>query len=215
MRTRIARLIAILLASLLTVLGAGNALAESDAPTEPTDVTGIRPYLGVGGLTGFDVKLADSIVQFCGIGCTPPAEVDPGLGFSLRFGGRSSHVGAEIATEMLTGFDVEHSGPTLDELDRYTQLHVGANLRLYPFGRWQKRIHPHVIVGGGYNFMILTTLAQETWGLNGGVVRAGGGVDFDLTDRIALSLDSTYVRTFGGIENSDYVTLGWGLLFRF
>ena len=33
--------------------------------------------------------------------------------------------------------------------------------------------------------------------------------------RIALSLDSTYVWPFGQTRNTEYVTLGWGVLFRF
>jgi len=230
---------ALLATCLWLALAAGSADAESgaagtppenaersaggDSPAEPAEPSSpsaaepdrMRAYVWVGGMNGFDVKFADSIVQFCGLGCTPPADVDPGIGFSLRFGGRGRHVGVEAEADFIRGFDVEHSAPTFDELDYYSRFYLGLNLRLYPWAPSASRIHPNVIVGGGWDFMILRTHALESWALNGGSIRAGAGVDFDLTDRIALSIDSTYVLPFGQTRNSDYVTLGWGVLFRF
>ena len=43
----------------------------------------------------------------------------------------------------------------------------------------------------------------------------GGGVDFYMTERIALTVDATYVVTMGDIQESDDLALGWGVLFTF
>ncbi len=46
-------------------------------------------------------------------------------------------------------------------------------------------------------------------------MRLGGGLDFYATKSIVLSLGVDYVLPFGDVEDFDYVSLGWGLEYRF
>jgi opacity protein-like surface antigen len=46
-------------------------------------------------------------------------------------------------------------------------------------------------------------------------MRFGGGLEFYATKHIVLTLDTDYVLPFGDLENLDYVTIGWGLQYRF
>ena len=45
--------------------------------------------------------------------------------------------------------------------------------------------------------------------------RLGGGVDFYLTEEIAISLDASYVAPTGNVQKLDYVSVGWGLQVHF
>ena len=48
------------------------------------------------------------------------------------------------------------------------------------------------------------------------LLRAGGGVDIYLTRNIAISLDATYAFPVSNdLNDLDYVSFGWGFLFRF
>ena len=47
-------------------------------------------------------------------------------------------------------------------------------------------------------------------------MRLGGGFDIDLTRNIAINVDATYVVPVSSvIDDMDYVSVGWGVLFRF
>ena len=46
-------------------------------------------------------------------------------------------------------------------------------------------------------------------------VRAGAGVDFYVTEKIVLNVESTYVFPIGRVSHLDYLTLGAGLQYRF
>lgn len=184
-------------------------------PPEPDDSSNdesddMRGYVWIGGMTGFDMRLGDSINEL-GLDGAGIVDVKPGVGFSARFGGRSPHVGFEFSIDAIPKFRAEANDFTAFE---YTHVYTGMNLRFYPLRPDSGRIHPNFIVGGGYDYLILKAQGDRR-SFAGGVVRGGAGIDFDLTKQIALSLDSTYVLPFGDIEKTDYLTFGWGLLFRF
>jgi hypothetical protein len=46
-------------------------------------------------------------------------------------------------------------------------------------------------------------------------MRFGGGLDFYATEHVVLTLGIDYVLPFGDLEDLDYVSIGWGLRYRF
>ena len=79
------------------------------------------------------------------------------------------------------------------------------------------RLQPFALVGIG------TTIGEVRDSFGAGleieeadfVARFGGGLDFYLTESLALTLDASYVLPTGDLADFDYVSLGWGLQYRF
>jgi hypothetical protein len=50
---------------------------------------------------------------------------------------------------------------------------------------------------------------------DGLAVRVGGGFDIYATEHLAITIDAVYVMPQGRLQNLDYVSAGWGLMYRF
>ena len=106
-----------------------------------------------------------------------------------------------------------------------------ANLRaIWPLGRFE----PYATVGIGVGWANLVT-RQVTgiacspgfvgWWCTGTrtrladgvsfVTKLGGGVDFWMSEDFGLTVDAVYLINAGGLEELDYLKLGWGAKFRF
>ncbi len=194
-----------------TSTGSPDTSATEEIPPSPTKAAPAHHgvYVQLGGLTGFDIEVGDTLSGVVpGLG---NVDVKPGTGLSLRVGGRSEYWGIEALLDAIPNFRIQSGGVTRA---KYGQVIAGGNLRL--FLPVSQRIQPSVIAGGGYGFFVLKGAdGTRVESFGGGTVRAGGGVDFYFTERVALALDSTYVWTLGDIEGSDYVTFGWGLRYHF
>lgn len=97
-------------------------------------------------------------------------------------------------------------------------LVVTTNLKGYALtGRYQ----PFVLVGGGA--MVVEANLKDHSGLGlsqtetmrGVVMRFGGGLDFYATEQMVLTVGVDYVLPFGELEDFDYVSIAWGLRYRF
>ncbi len=95
---------------------------------------------------------------------------------------------------------------------------VTTSLKAYALtGRYQ----PYLLAGGGV--MTVEVETNDTTGLGTNdtetatniALRFGGGLDFYATERIVLTLGVDYVLPFGDLEDLDYVSIGWGLRYRF
>ena len=98
---------------------------------------------------------------------------------------------------------------------------VTGNVRAYPLtGVIPDRFQPFALIGMGYGKGEVSSdnaaLQNEVGGSEGGfIVRFGGGLDFYITEHIALYGEGSYVLTTGDIEDTDFGTLGAGAMWRF
>jgi len=46
-------------------------------------------------------------------------------------------------------------------------------------------------------------------------MRFGGGIDLYATANVVVSLEADYVLPFGNLNSLDYISIGWGLQYRF
>jgi opacity protein-like surface antigen len=149
--------------------------------------------------------------------------VDNSFGFNGQVGYRCHRrFSAEVQTEWLSGFDADLTQPNVDQLAKvsYEPVVVTANVKGYFLtGRYQ----PFLLVGAGA--MTADTKLRDPVGLaftgldseseNAFVMRFGGGIDLYATENVALSLGIDYVLPFGNLDALDYVTIGWGVQYRF
>jgi hypothetical protein len=171
--------------------GSNSARAENDF--DPAAC-----YVGAAGTVGVPASLDD--------------ELDESLGLHARVGCRGEWAGGEVHFEWLEGFDAE--GPGSNKLDAWTMTVDG---KLYPLGILDKqlpplakRFQPFATVGFGY---IDFDGYIDDWDFVG---RFGGGLDVHLTRHFALSVDASYVMPVTDeLEDLDYVSVGWGFLYRF
>jgi len=49
----------------------------------------------------------------------------------------------------------------------------------------------------------------------GFAMRFGGGIDLYATKNIVVTLETDYVKPFGNLDAFDYVSVGWGVQYRF
>jgi opacity protein-like surface antigen len=173
------------------------ALAGPTQATEP-DYAATGPYLGVGAAFAWD--------NFENLGSLDP---DMAFGFDAWGGYRFlSFLAGELQIEYLNGFDTKLT-PTF-ELEFQAVTFTG-NLKAYlPLGRFQ----PFVLAGVGLSYVEF-----EVASIDGSdtafAARFGGGIDFYLTDALALQLSSSYVLQTGDLDGLDYVSLIAGLQYRF
>lgn len=168
-------------------------------------------YVGVGGTVAITTDAKNQYKSQLG----SSADVDPSLGFVLRGGRRGKWIAGELRYEWLAGFDFKVPGPDA-EVGGWA---LTADAKFYPLGLVEKRFspmarrfQPFATFGVGY------ATFDGPAGTDDGdfSVRVGGGIDVDLTKSIALSVDATYlVPVSVEINHMDYVSIGWGLLFRF
>ncbi len=119
---------------------------------------------------------------------------DMAFGFDAWGGYRFlSFLAAELQIEYLNGFDIELA-PGF-ELEGQAVTFTG-NLKAYlPLGRFQ----PFFLAGVGLGYVEFEVF----------------GIEFYLTDALALQLSSSYVLQTGDLDGLDYVSLIAGLQYRF
>ena len=85
------------------------------------------------------------------------------------------------------------------------------------------RYQPFLLIGAGA--MQAKTKLKQPSGLaftglgneseNAFALRFGGGIDLYATEHVVVSVDADYVLPFGDLDALDYVTIGWGIEYRF
>jgi len=184
-------------------------------PEEPEETAEFeeRPpwYLGAGGTVAITTDAKNQYKSQLG----SSADVGPSMGLVLRAGRRGKWIAGELRYEWLEGFDFSVPGPDADVRGWALTL----DTKFYPLGLVEKRFspmarrfQPFVSIGGGYvTFDGPNGTDDGDFG-----VRVGGGIDVDLTKTIAITVDATYVVPVSTeINHMDYVSIAWGLLFRF
>jgi hypothetical protein len=173
-------------------------------------------YLGLAGTVAFPLGSEDAFEGPPGVS----ADVDDSLGLHARGGCRGKWAGGEVHFEWLDGFDVEADG--LDVKIGGWALTVDG--KLYPLAGLEsklpalaRRFQPFATIGFGYLTFDLPPLPpgvlEDDWDFAG---RFGGGLDVYVTRNVVINVDATYVLPVSSpLDDLDYVSVGWGLLFRF
>jgi opacity protein-like surface antigen len=186
------------------------ALASPTQATEP-DYAATGPYLGVGAAFAWD--------NFDNIGRLDP---DMAYGFNAWGGYRFlSYLAAELQIEYVNGFDdqaeiwirdIFPSPLLLDRSDAEGEaVTFTGNLKAYlPLGRFQ----PFVLAGVGLGYVEFD-LGRRKSSDTDFAARFGGGIDFYVTEALALQISSSYVLQTGDLNGFDYVSLIAGLQYRF
>jgi opacity protein-like surface antigen len=149
--------------------------------------------------------------------------VDDSFGFNGRVGYRCHRrFSAEVEVEWLDGFKSDLTQPGFDQLAKvdYEPIVVTTNVKGYLLtGRYQ----PFLLVGAGAmtaDMKLREPVGLAFTGLNSEsdtafVMRFGGGIDLYATENVVLSVDADYVLPLGNLDALDYITIGWGIQYRF
>jgi hypothetical protein len=177
------------------------------------DFSRVGCYLGLAGTVAFPISAEDALEDATG----SSADVDESLGIHARAGCRGKWGGGEVHFEWLEGFNVKTDG--LDfTVDGWA---LTADGKLYPLAGLEdrlpllaRRFQPFATVGFGYlTFDLPSDVDIDDWDF---AARFGGGLDVYVTRNIAISVDATYVLPVTeDLEDLDYLSVGWGVLFRF
>ena len=165
-------------------------------------------YVFIGGSVSIDME-AESKAESRSVA---GSDVDEVVGFKGKIGYRPLEWwAAEVEIEYLTGIDIDSSNSNDAELEYLTAT---LNGKLYiPFDS----VEPFAVLGVG----VLRADLDYKSGLNsdtdnaGVAIRMGSGIDFYLSDHLAMVVDAAYVLTTGNVDDLDYVSIGWGLQYKF
>ncbi len=149
--------------------------------------------------------------------------VDNSFGFNGRVGYRCHrYFSAEVEVEWLDGFSADLTEPGFVQLAKVGSepIVITANVKGYFLtGRYQ----PFLLAGAGV--MTADVKLRDTVGLgftgleskseNEFAMRFGGGIDLYATKHVVVSLEADYVLPVGNLDTLDYITVTWGLQYRF
>jgi opacity protein-like surface antigen len=201
-------------AALFVLVLAGAAAAQDDQ--DAYDRAG--PYLGLAGTLALDTQLQDDLERR--LSPFVDVDVDPSLGLNARAGYRfHPNFAAEIHYEWLSEFKMEFSSPALGVANATADLSGWALTVDGKVFLLTDNPQPFLLVGVG----VLNI--DSDFGVDKTVfaARFGGGADFYLTPNIAFTLGVSYVLPGEDIElvkglkgvGVNYVSIGWGLQYRF
>jgi opacity protein-like surface antigen len=171
------------------LLGAALVLVAQTALAQDFE----RPGL-YGALNGvYSVETFDNV---------PSSIVDNAVGVSMRGGYRFNSM---FAAEM----QYEYSGDFSDIGGNFAMHLVTMNGKVYlPLDRFQ----PYALVGMGFGVGAFDPGSNEESFL----VRLGGGMDMYFNEQFGLLAEMTYnMATDDPIDDARYLSLGWGLFYRF
>ena len=158
-----------------------------------------------------------------GLGPDVNLSVDNSFGVNGRVGYRCHrYFSAEVEVEWLDGFSSDLTEPGFTQLADvgFEPVVVTTNLKGYFLtGRYQ----PFLLAGAGV--MTADIKLQDPVGLgftgvkseseNEFALRFGAGIDLYATKHVVVSLEADYVLPFGDLDALDYITVSWGLQYRF
>ena len=234
------RIVTCIIIAMATVCVSNLGRAQDDlTPRDDFYRTGC--YLGAAGTVAFAMSgedtlkksagaLEDALEEATGLSANVSADVSESLGLHARAGCRTGWIGGELHFEWLHEFevdvDVEVDGLEVGGKAKIDGWALTLDGKLYPLWLLEdklpplaRRFQPFATVGFGY---LTGTIDASADGLSGGgddwdfAVRVGGGLDVYVTSNIAISVDTTYVLPVSdALEDFDYLSVGWGVLFRF
>ena len=202
-----------------------SSLALTDDAEIVEDDYARRGWLvGVAGSYAFETFEDDAEENFQkSIGPATDFDVDGSFGFNGRVGYRCNRrFAGEVQTEWLDGFEGDLTLPRVDSLAdvEIDPITVTANVKGFLLtGRYQ----PFLLLGAGAmtadvkirNPVGLAFTGVDSETENAFAMRFGGGIDVYATENAVVSLEVDYVFPFGKLDDLRYVTIGWGVQYRF
>ncbi len=165
-------------------------------------------YVFLGGSAGIDQAFGDTLEDLIGLS----VDVEDSVGFKFKLGSRSfRYLALELELEYLPGFETKVVGIPALETDIFTAT---ANVKLFPLNG---RVQPYVLLGAG----LMSVSIKDSLGLglsasdSGPAIKAGGGLDLYMTEHLALALDLSYVLPAKAVVDFDYLSIGFGLQYKF
>ena len=95
------------------------------------------------------------------------------------------------------------------------------NFRVYPLawvfepGSVFQRVQPYLRAGPSIQWVQLQRLPGGDRDEGNFAGRLGGGLDFSLTENVALTADAIYTIGTGDVRDYRYLSIGWGFTYRF
>jgi opacity protein-like surface antigen len=196
------------------------APARAEGPDAGYDFARSGWYLGAGVSIGFEAfsgiaEMEDSldtnvkVGNAFGVNARAGYRLFPWLALEGQFEWLSSF--NYIAEDVLPPGETDVRDATFAEVEDYT---LTVNAKGYPL---TGRVQPFGLVGLG-GMLAKNTLRfqnDRTVDVGGFVARFGGGVDYYLDESWILSADVSYLLTTGNVEDTDRVSLGIGIQYRF
>ncbi len=172
---------------------------EEEDAGEEFDKTGW--YLGVAGVYAIqDIKNQNKEDPDTGFG---PFDYNDELGANFRAGYRVlPRLGFEVQLEWVPWEDDKTEG---NDIDTYAST---FNVRAYFM---TGRVQPYLLLGAG-GMAAEYDKSSDEWDF---ILRSGGGIDVMITDSIAAMMEVTYLAGFEDVQDLDYTSLTWGLMYRF
>jgi opacity protein-like surface antigen len=206
----------------MSILCASVALTADDE-IDPDDFARRGWLVGVAGSYAIETFEQDANSDLDRlVAASTNLSVDNSFGFNGRVGYRChSRFSVEAQFEWLDGFDSDFStagGAPFGKI-KYEPFVATANTKGYLLtGRYQ----PFLLVGAGM-MTADARLRGESAGLGlsrnqsdtAFAMRFGGGIDLYATKNLVVSLETDYVLPFGNLDALDYVSIGWGIQYRF
>ena len=203
-------------------LGAALLLVSAAPGSAQDDFARKGFYVGLGGtyaIDTFENELEDEIED--AVGGPVRVSVDDSLGINGRIGYRfHRRISAEVQAEWIDGFEANVSVPGFGKIAgvELEPSVITANAKGHLLtGRYQ----PFLLVGLGV--MSAKAKFRDTVGLGLAAserftdftTRFGAGLDLYATENVVLSVGADYVLPFGDLKDTDYISFGWGLQYRF
>ena len=126
---------------------------------------------------------------------------DVGTGVSGRLGYRFS---PQLALEGQADWSGDFAEGPFD----LTSTTVTLNAKYYLA---QRQVQPYLLAGIGAQIADTNLSRSES----AFAARVGGGLDFYLNERLGLLAEAAYVIPTGDLDGFDYVSVGWGVFYRF
>jgi opacity protein-like surface antigen len=148
------------------------------------------------------------------------AETDDSLGLNVGGGYRCHrYLSTELELEWIDEFQTDFSGTDVIGSADPDPMTITTNFKGYlPFGRFQ----PYALAGGGIIFTTVPARAVTTAGpieweekVRAFAFRFGGGLDFYATEHIVLNIGAEQVIPVSADLDLNYISVGWGIQYRF
>lgn len=166
-------------------------------------------YVFVGGTWLDDLAVEDEI----GDQLRAHTEVDSTPGFKTKLGYRfNKFFAVEGEVEYVPSIDVQADDASVGDLE-YTTATVNGRVYVPLDDRFQ--FYGSLGIGLLHAEIDGSGAASLDYDDTGFAIRAGGGLDIYMTENVALSTDLSYVAPSGDVDNFDYLSIGWGVTFRY
>ncbi len=176
-------------------------------------------YIGLAGSFGIDAAAEEELEKQSGL----KLRIGDDIGLQARLGYRfHPRFAAEYQFEWITDVDIDVQavpfGNGAFQLERWTNT---ANLKAYLA---TDTVQPFLLVGLGVMTVEVDGSPVEVSpgtfiGLSvqqtDFAARFGAGFEVYATEQLVINLDASYVLPAGSLEDFDYVSIGWGFLYRF